>query len=331
MGIVWAVIPAIFKAFFNTNETLFTLMMNYIAIQFVLFFIKTWDTAGTGKLNPMSYGNLPELLNRYLLPILLIGLVTAIVAVYIKYTKHGFELNLVGESEASAKYAGIDVKWVIIRTMIVSGAIAGLVGFILVAGYNHTVSEVTTDSRGFTGIIVTWMAGMNPLYMILASFFVIFMRRGSSQLITDLGITSSAFQDIIIGIFFFFIIGCEFFVRYKIMTGKTKKKEKKKKSSPLLEGLNKSLEEDSYIPTSEGEANDTFRKQYRDEDKVFQYTDTDDIDDALEASVMDPNDFLSDALEDEEELDSTLEEESYEEDAYEEDFDNSVDEEETLE
>lgn len=299
-GIIWAVIPAIFKAFFNTNETLFTLMMNYIAIQFVLFFIKTWAPNGSGKLNPIDKGTLPQVVNAYVLPILIVILITAIITVYLKYTKHGFEVALVGESEKSAKYAGINVKWVIIRTLILSGAIAGLIGFILVSGYNHTVSDTITDSRGFTGIIVTWMAGMNPLYMILASFLVVFLKRGTNQFITNIGIKSSAFQDIILGIFFFFIIGCEFFIRYKIMHGHNEAKKKEKKiDSPLLEGLNKSYDEDSYVPMSEGEANDTFRKAYKDSDKKVMYSDTDDIDDLIEASTMDPNDFLGDVLEEE--------------------------------
>lgn len=225
MGMIWAVIPAIFKALFNTNETLFTLMMNYIAIQFVLFFIKTWVTGGTGKLSPMTYGRLPMIINKYTMPIIIVAVITIIIAIYLKHTKHGFELSLVGESFNTAKYAGINVKWVIIRTMLLSGAIAGLIGFILVAGYDFTVSDTTTKGRGFTGIIICWMAGMNPIYMVLSTVFVVFLECGTAQLVTDLDITSSAIQDIFIGLFFFFIIGCEFFIRYKIIFGE--KNEKK--------------------------------------------------------------------------------------------------------
>ena len=278
VAVIWAVIPAIFKAFFNTNETLFTLMMNYIATQFVLFFIKTWVTNGTGKLNPISYGNLPEIANKYLFPILVVAIITIIVAIYIKQTKHGFELSLVGESVNSAKYAGINVKWVIIRTMILSGIVAGLMGFILVAGYDHTVSDATTDGRGFTGIIVTWMAGMNPVFMVLASIFVVFIDCGTSQLLSDLNIYNDAAPDLIIGVFFFFIIGCEFFIRYKVIFGEKEEKKKKIGNGPLLEGLNQSLEEKDYVPLSEGEANDTFRKEYLKEDQKPSYNDTDDRD-----------------------------------------------------
>lgn len=215
-GIIWAVIPAIFKAIWNTNETLFTLMMNYVAIQFTTFFISKVVKTGSGVLNPMTEGVLPTVANKWLLTILIVAIVTAIIAIYLKFTKHGYELALVGESVPTAKYAGINVKKVIIRTLILSGALCGLVGFLIVCGKDGTISSTSIDGRGFTAIIVTWLAKFNPLYMILTSFFVVFINKGAVELTTNLHITSHAFKNIVVGLFFFFIIGCEFFLNYKL-------------------------------------------------------------------------------------------------------------------
>ena len=139
-GAIWAVIPAIFKAQFNTNETLFTLMMNYVGIQLVSYFVMVWEVPkGSGKIgiiNQMSHaGWLPQLGNQeYLLNILIVLALTIFMYIYLKYSKHGYELSVVGESENTAKYIGINVKKVIIRTMLLSGAMCGIAGLLLVGG-----------------------------------------------------------------------------------------------------------------------------------------------------------------------------------------------------
>ena len=215
-GIVWAVIPAIFKAKWNTNETLFTLMMNYVAIQLVAVFINKFSTGGSNTLPVRYEGSLP-MIYEYLTPILIIGIVTFVVAMYIRHTKHGFELSLVGESVNTAKYVGINVKKVIIRTLIVSGIICGLIGFILTNGLNHVVNKDTVGGKGFTAIIVVWLANFNPYYMILTAFMVVFLQRGTAELLSVTGATNDSIVMIVISIFIFFIIGCTFFSRYKIM------------------------------------------------------------------------------------------------------------------
>lgn len=214
-GIVWAVIPAIFKAKWNTNETLFTLMMNYIATQFVLYFVNKCDKSGQGM--PIRYpeGHMPIMIDKYFDMVIIVTVITLLVFVYMKYTKHGFELSLVGESQSTAKYVGINVKKVIIRTLIVSGAICGIAGFLLCAGDSYSVSSNTAAGRGFTAIIVSWLAKFNPLIMILTSAFVVFLQKGTYQAASTFKI-SNALPDIIVGIVFLFVIGCEFFVEYKI-------------------------------------------------------------------------------------------------------------------
>ena len=217
-GIIWAVIPAIFKAFWNTNETLFTLMMNYVAIQCVAIFINKFATGGSNTLPNIYEGSL-GMIYEYLTPIIIVALLTVAIAVYLKKTKHGFELSLVGESVNSARYVGINVKKVIIRTLVVSGAICGLIGFILTNGLNHVVNTNTLGGKGFTAIIVVWLADFNPYFMILSTFMIVFLQRGTAEL---LGVTNDSITAIVTSIFIFFIIGCTFFSRYKVLFRRNK-------------------------------------------------------------------------------------------------------------
>ena len=219
-GALWAGIPAFFKAKFNTNETLFTLMMNYVATQIVAYFCVKWEnpvgSCTIGVINQSSMaGWLPELGNKYLLVILVAVFMTAVVYFYLNYTKHGYEIAVVGESERTARYIGIKVPRVFIRTMLFSGAICGLAGLLLVGGIHHTVSTSLVGGQGFTAVMVSWLAAFNPVVMILTSALLIFMGSGANQLASSCGLNQS-FGDILTGVLIFFIIGSEFFVQYKI-------------------------------------------------------------------------------------------------------------------
>lgn len=220
-GMLWGVIPAYFKAKFNTNETLFTLMMNYIAMQIVSFCIVFWenpkDSNTVGVINRATEGGwLPSLFDqKYLLNILIVALITVIMYVYLRYSKHGYEISVVGESENTAKYIGINVKKVIIRTMALSGALCGLAGLLLVAGTDHTINTNTVGGMGFTAIMVSWLAKFNPIIMTLTSFLIVFLERGAGEIATAFQLNESV-SDILTGIILFFIIGSEFFVQYKI-------------------------------------------------------------------------------------------------------------------
>ena len=226
-GALWAGIPAFFKAKFNTNETLFTLMMNYVATQIVAYFCVKWEnpvgSCTIGVINQSSMaGWLPELGNKYLLVILVAVFMTAVVYFYLNYTKHGYEIAVVGESERTARYIGIKVPRVIIRTMLFSGAICGLAGLLLVGGIHHTVSTSLVGGQGFTAVMVSWLAAFNPVVMILTSALLIFMGSGANQLASSCGLNQS-FGDILTGVLIFFIIGSEFFVQYKISFRKKNK------------------------------------------------------------------------------------------------------------
>lgn len=226
-GLVWGLLPAVFKAYWNTNETLFTLMMNYIAIQIVSAFSILWEAkAGSGsigvinkttKAGHMTTAWLSDIFGtkNYIIDVIIVLALTVFVFIYMRYTKHGYELTVVGESSNTARYAGINVRRVILRTMMLSGALCGLAGFILVSGSSHTISTTTSGGRGFTAIIVAWLAKFNPAMMVVISFFLVFMDYGAKGVATSCGL-NKAFSDIITGIILFFIIGCEFFINYRL-------------------------------------------------------------------------------------------------------------------
>ena len=229
-GAVWGLIPAFFKAKWNTNETLFTLMMNYVATQLVAYFVILWEVPkGAGKIGIINQsselGWLPQLFSsKYLLSIVVVAIVTILMYLYLNYSKQGYEIAVVGESERTAHYVGIRVEKVIIRTMAISGAVCGLAGLLLVGGINHTVTTTIVSGRGFTAVMVSWLAKFDPIIMIFTSLLLVFLERGAGEISTDFGLNQS-FSDIITGIILFFIIGCEFFINYKISLRKAAGKE----------------------------------------------------------------------------------------------------------
>ena len=229
-GAVWGGIPAICKARWNTNETLFTLMMNYVATQLVAFFVIVWEVPkGAGKIGIINQatqaGWLPQIGSyKYLLNILIVAVLVVLMYFYLARSKQGYEIAVVGESERTARYVGIHVGKVIVRTMMLSGAICGLAGLLLVGGTDHTITTTIAGGRGFTAVMVAWLAKFNPLIMVFTSFLLVFLSRGASEISTIYGLNHS-FGDILTGIILFFIIGSEFFISYRLSFLKHTKKE----------------------------------------------------------------------------------------------------------
>ncbi len=227
-GALWGFLPAFFKSRWNTNETLFTLMMNYIAIQLVTCATEIWrgKASALGKINPITKAGwfpkldtdfLPEIFSqRYTVNILIIFIFTVGMYFYLKMSKHGYEISVVGDSENTARYAGINVKKVIVRTMIISGVICGVCGFLTVSGKDQTISVETAGGNGFTAIIVAWISKFNTFYMAAIAFLLIFLERGANGIASSFGL-NSYLADIISGIILFFILGCEFFINYKLV------------------------------------------------------------------------------------------------------------------
>ncbi len=226
-GAIWGLIPAIFKAKFNTNETLFTLMMNYVAIQLTGFFVAKWENPfgsnSVGVINQATKtGWFPTLFkdalyaNNWMLNVIIVLSIALLMYLYLKYSKQGYEIAVVGESERTARYAGINVNRVIIRTMLISGAICGAAGMINVASIDHTISINIAGGRGFTAIIVAWLAKFNTVTMILIAFMLVFLDRGAVEIASAFGLNEYA-SEMLTGVILFFILGSEFFIKYRLI------------------------------------------------------------------------------------------------------------------
>ena len=223
-GAVWGLIPALFHAQYRTNETLFTLMMNYVATQIVAYYV-VLVTAGAGSniIKPVAEGNLPVLFGeKYLLNILVVTVLTMAVYIYQKYSKQGYEIAVVGESQNTARYVGINVKKVIIRTMLISGAICGVAGMLLVAGTDHSINTNTVGGQGFTAIMISWLGQFNPFIMSAMAGLVTFLRTGAAK-VADTFFLNSSYADIVSGIVILFVVGCEFFIKYTVKFRHNKK------------------------------------------------------------------------------------------------------------
>ncbi len=220
-GIIWALIPAVFQAYFKTNETLFTLMMNYVAMTLVSYYIMVKDRSGRSDLGILNErtgaGYFPKLFGQdYLLNIIIVLLMVVVVFIYLKYSKHGYEISVVGESQNTARYIGLNVKKVVIRTLCISGAICGLTGLMLVAGSPTPIlKENIVGGMGFTAILASWMAQFNPLVMVPVSAMIVWLSNGSASA-TDAFKIDSSIGDLMTAIVIFSIIACEFFSNYQI-------------------------------------------------------------------------------------------------------------------
>lgn len=231
-GGIWGAIPAVSKVKLNTNETLFTLMMNYIAIQLTSYFVALWENPKGSNcvniINPdTNIGWFPAVFGRqYLLNVVIVMIMVVLMYLYLKRTKHGYEIAVVGASKSTARYAAIDVNKVTIRTVSLSGAICGIAGFIAVAGQSHTISTNTAGGKGFIAIIVAWLSKFNTFVMILVSLLLVFLDKGAREIASKFNINDHM-SKMIMGIILFFILGSEFFINYKINSVKSEKKEGK--------------------------------------------------------------------------------------------------------
>lgn len=218
-GGLWALIPAFFKAKFGANETILTLMLNYIAVQFI-----TWLQFGPWR-DPKSMGfpKIPNFPDSALLPKVFgihIGLIISIVLVifvtwFMRKTKKGFEITVVGESVATARYAGMNVPQIILFAMLLSGGLCGITGVIQTAGVNKTLTMNISSGYGFSAIITTWLSGLSAPLVLVVSFLFAILLQGGSYIQSALQIPQSA-ADVLQGMILFCILGSEFFVRYKI-------------------------------------------------------------------------------------------------------------------
>ena len=225
-GGLWALIPAFFKAKWNTNETLFTLMMNYIIIGVVRWLQGgPWEGRKGSQIIPQfdAAACLPRVLGVHCGWIIVLILVV-FMHVYMNHTKHGYEIAVIGDSVNTARYAGMNVGRIMMRTMFLSGAISGLVGFIVASGANNTLYDGVAGGVGFTSITVAWLSQLNAFAMVAISMLLAVLSKGAETLQTRMAVPTSI-SDIITGILLFCMLGCEFFINYKLIFRKNSHKE----------------------------------------------------------------------------------------------------------
>lgn len=227
-GGIWGLIPGFFRAKWNTNETLFTLMMNYIIIGIVRWLQGgPWENPGMGGKGSQKiamFGKsayLPEVFGIHCGWIIVLVLVV-LMYIYMNHTKHGFEIAVIGDSSNTARYSGMNVGRIMMRTMFLSGAISGLVGFIIVSGADHTLSAVVAGGIGFTAITVAWLAQLNPFAMIIIASLLAILEKGSQTANRVLQVPATI-AEILTGFILLCMLGCEFFVNYRLSFHREKK------------------------------------------------------------------------------------------------------------
>ena len=232
-GALWGLLPALAKIKWGTSETLFALMLNYVSTYLVQFLRRgPWE-------DPMmpSFGQCAMFVPNARLSTIfgvssgwVVALVLLlIVTFYLKYTRHGFEITVVGEQSKTAEYAGIDVKRVIIRTMLISGAIAGIAGMLKICGADFKLNETIAGDIGFNAITISWLSKLNPLTGTAVAVLFSALNKGceSLSMSTKLRVNGvsipSASATVIVGIILLFVLGCEFFINYRMILRKSGK------------------------------------------------------------------------------------------------------------
>ena len=227
-GGIWAFIPAFFKARFGTNETIFTLMMNYIAIKWVTYLqFDLWKDEGV-----LGFPRIATFPENAMMPRLFgihAGWLIAIVAVilvylFINHTKKGYEISVLGESMETARYAGMNTKAIIVVAMFISGGLCGLTGMVQVSAIERTLTYSVSAGVGFTAIITTWLGRLSAPAIAIVCFIFAMLLQGGTYLQIALSVPS-AVAEVIQGIILFFVLGSEFFLQYKVSFYRRIKKE----------------------------------------------------------------------------------------------------------
>lgn len=231
-GGLWALIPAFLKSKWKTNETIITLMMNYIALKIISFLQNgPWKDP-----NAKGFHKIANFTDNAILPDLFginIGWIIAIILVivmyiFMNYSKKGYEISVLGESEKTAQYAGININKTIIIAMLISGGLCGLTGMIQASAVSNTLSDQVTGGVGFTAIIITWLSSLSAPIILVVSILFAGLVEGGSYIQTAFGIPEAAAQ-MLQGMILFFVLGSEFFINYKVIF-----KNKVEKETTLL-------------------------------------------------------------------------------------------------
>jgi ABC-type uncharacterized transport system permease subunit len=223
MGALWGFFPGFLKAKYNVNEIISTLMMNYIAVQWNNYFIyAVWSEGGFQMSKMFSQNAWMPRLTDYAKQIplfrgltvhlgFLIALAAAVVVWFILYrSRWGYEIRLIGDNPEAARYAGLNITLNTILVMMLSGALAGLAGFSEISGVVHRLQGSISPGYGFTGIIVAWLAKLNPFAVILVSILF------GALILAGREIQPSGIPKMIQGIILVCLIASDFLLRYRV-------------------------------------------------------------------------------------------------------------------
>lgn len=226
MGGIWAFIPAFFKAKMGTNEIIFTLMLNYIAIKFVTYLQygpwKDPNSQGFPKIAPFPDSAILPSIGGIHIGWIIALILVVFIYIFINHTKKGYEITVVGESVQTAKYAGMNIPTIIMISMILSGGLCGLTGMIQASAVEKTLSVSLSANYGFTAIITTWLAGLNAIATLFVCIAFAILVQGGNYIQIAMQVPSSV-ADMIQAIILFFVLGSEFFIQYKVAFSKRKK------------------------------------------------------------------------------------------------------------
>jgi simple sugar transport system permease protein len=221
-GALWGLGPSILKVRFGTNEVITTLMMNYIASKILEFLVygpwrgkEEWGFPYTSKFSASA--QIPTIgTTRIHYPTLLIAIFAALfIYVLIRWTKHGFEIRIVGKNPEAARYLGIDYWKAIIIVMIISGGLAGIAGVGEVGGIQHRLRVGISPGYGFTAIIVAWLGRLHPFSTVLTALFFGGLLVGGEMIQISLGLPFGTIQ-IFNGIFLLSVLCGDFFLKNEI-------------------------------------------------------------------------------------------------------------------
>lgn len=226
MGGIWSLIPGVLKSRYGASESLVTLMMNYIAIKWVSYLQygpwKDPKASGFPKMPTfVKAAQLPKVLGVHVGWIVALALVV-LIYILLRYSKLGYEIAVLGESETTARYAGMNVRRVMLTAVMLSGGLCGLAGMMQASAIERSVTDVMSGGLGFTAIITTWLARLSPPAVVGVSFFFAMLLQGGAYLQTSMQVPASL-AEILQGIILFFVLGSEFFTQYRIV--RTSKQE----------------------------------------------------------------------------------------------------------
>jgi general nucleoside transport system permease protein len=231
LGAIWALIPALLKAYMKVDEIITTLMFNYIAILFYqyLFNVAWKDPAGFGFPGTARFPEftlLPRLIGRLHWGLVFAVVAAALVWLILERTRWGYEIRLIGQSALAGRYAGISLASTILLVMFISGGLAGMAGMSEVAGISYRLQRGLAVGSGFTGIIVAWLAMLNPWAVLLVAFLLAALLVGGEQIQMTMGLPASV-APVLQGAILLFVLGGNVFVRYRLRLVRTNATEER--------------------------------------------------------------------------------------------------------